>query len=56
MFSVPAFFIGALIGLIRARRLGGNLMDQIQYAVAHGLALFLLALIFTTIALNYNWI
>jgi hypothetical protein len=47
MFVVPAFFIGAIIGWIRAGKRGGNRLDKLQYAVAHGIALFLLTLVLT---------
>ena len=42
---IPAFFLGAIIGWFRARRFGGNRLDQMQYAFAHGMALFLLVLL-----------
>ena len=50
MFAVPAFLIGSIIGWWRARKMGGKGLDQLQYAIVHGLALFLLALILTVIA------
>lgn len=45
MFLTPAFFIGAIFGWLRAGKRGGNRLDKIQYAVAHGLALMLITLI-----------
>jgi len=42
-----AFLIGALIGWMRATKRGGNRLDKLQYAAAHGIALLLLALMVT---------
>lgn len=56
MFAVPAFVIGALIGAWRARKMGGTGLDMLQYGFAHGLALFLFALILTVIADWQGWV
>lgn len=45
MILTPAFFIGAIVGWLRAGKRGGNRLDKIQYAVAHGLAVMLITLI-----------
>lgn len=45
MFLTPAFIIGALVGWFRAGKRGGNRLDKVQYAVAHGLAVMLITLI-----------
>lgn len=39
-----AFIIGAVIGVLRARRLGGTKWDQLQYAVVMGLIAVILAM------------
>ena len=56
MFAIPAFFIGAVIGWWRARKMEGNGLDQLQYAFIHGLALFLFALVATVIADWQGWV
>ncbi len=40
-----AFALGALLGWFRAARSGGDRLDRLQYAAAHGIAFLLLALI-----------
>ncbi len=47
-----AFLIGAAIGWLRASKRGGNRLDKLQYAAAHGIALTLLALV-VTMALDW---
>lgn len=47
-----AFLIGALIGWVRASRRGGNRLDKLQYAAAHGIALVLVALLVT---ISLDW-
>lgn len=42
-----AFILGAIIGWTRASKRGGNRLDKLQYAAAHGIALLLLALLIT---------
>ncbi len=39
-----AFALGALFGWHRARRRGGDRLDQLQYAAAHGILFTLIAL------------
>ena len=56
MFAVPAFFIGVLIGWWRARKMGGKVLDQLQYAAIHGLVFFLIALVLTVIADWQGWV
>lgn len=56
MFMIPAFFIGVLIGWLRAGRFGGNRLDKLQYGVAHGLALALAVLIATIAADWMGWV
>jgi len=48
--------IGALYGWIKAGKFGGNRMDKAQYAAAHGLAFFLVALVITIIADLKGWV
>ena len=50
MFALPAFFIGFALGFWRAHKLGGNLLDKLQFGAAFGMALFLVALLGTIIA------
>jgi hypothetical protein len=38
------FLIGAIFGALRAARRGGDRLDQLQYAAAHGILFVLLAL------------
>jgi hypothetical protein len=40
-----AFALGALLGWHRARRRGGDRLDRIQYAAAHGILVLLLTVI-----------
>ena len=47
MILPVAFVLGAALGWYRAARRGGNRLDKLQYAAAHGLAFMLLALILT---------
>ena len=49
MIVLAAFLLGAVIGWARARRLGGNRADRMQYALAHALALTVLGLFATVI-------
>ena len=45
MLIVAAFILGALLGWQRARRRGGDRLDQLQYAAVHGIVLSLAAVI-----------
>ncbi len=40
-----AFALGCALGWIRAARRGGSITDRIQYALAHGIPIGLLALL-----------
>ena len=42
MLTIIAAVLGALRGIVRARKLGGNRLDMIQYAIAHAIAFGLL--------------
>jgi hypothetical protein len=37
------FIIGAVFGAVRASRRGGDRLDQLQYAAAHGILFVLIA-------------
>ncbi len=56
MFAAPAFVFGAFFGWHRAGKFGGNRMDKLQYAVAHGIAFFLIALVLTVFADWQGWV
>ena len=43
MLTIIAAMLGALRGIVRARKLGGNRLDMIQYACGHAIAFGLLA-------------
>ena len=45
MLIAAAFVLGAILGWQRAVRRGGDRLDRLQYAAAHGIALCLLAVI-----------
>lgn len=45
MILPAAFVLGAFIGWRRATNRGGERLDKLQYAVAHGIGAALLALI-----------
>ena len=44
------FLAGAAFGWYRAHRRGGQLLDKLQYAVAHGLAAFLVVLVVSIVS------
>lgn len=44
-----AFAVGALIGWLRAKRRGGDRLDRMQYAAAHGILLTIAALVMTVL-------
>jgi len=44
--------LAAAIGWRRASKRGGNRMDCLQYAAAHGIPAFLITMIVFTIAIN----
>lgn len=56
MFALIGLAIGIILGVLRARKLGGNLADQLQYGVGFGLAFFLLALFGTIAADWFGWV
>lgn len=47
-----AFLLGAAFGALRAARRGGDRLDQLQYAAAHGILFVLIAL--TVIVVGSN--
>ena len=54
-FILPmAFLLGAIIGWRRARKLGGNNLDKLQYGAAFGIAFLLLALVITLLAISFG--
>lgn len=56
MIMVPAFFLGALIGAIRAKRNQGSKLDMLQYGAAHAIIFFIVAM-FASIALGWlGWV
>ncbi|MBA3326508.1 MAG: hypothetical protein H0T41_14980 [Rhodobacteraceae bacterium] len=48
-----AFAFGALIGWVRAGRRGGDRLDRLQYAAAHGILLTLAALVLTILVRRF---
>ena len=44
-----AFIAGALVGWVRAGRRGGQRLDKLHYAAAHGIGFALLALVVTIV-------
>ena len=51
MLLLLAFALGALVGWRRAARRGGDRLDMLQYAAAHGI-LFVLVTLVATIAVE----
>lgn len=49
MLILAATLLGAILGWHRAARAGGNRLDQLQYAAAHGIAFCLLAVILVVV-------
>lgn len=56
MISLIAFLLGAIWGAFVARKRGGNWLDVLQYAVAHGILFALVAVIGYVLAGRMNWI
>ncbi len=56
MLVTLAFVLGLAIGWLRAKKMGGNRMDCVQYAVVHALALTLLVLVGWVIVGWLNWV
>lgn len=48
--------VAAAIGWRRAARRGGRTADRLQYAAAHGIPAFLIALVLAVAAANLGWI
>ncbi|UWQ15728.1 hypothetical protein K3556_07615 [Aliiroseovarius sp. M344] len=49
MVVIAALIFGALVGVLRARKRGGNRLDIAQYATVHALGFALIALFFSII-------
>lgn len=49
MLLLVIFVLGALFGAVRAARRGGDRLDQLQYAAAHGILFVLVALTVTVL-------
>jgi hypothetical protein len=56
MLVTAAFVLGFIIGWLRAKKMGGNRMDSIQYALVHALALTMAVLIGWVIVGWLNWV
>ena len=56
MISLIAFVVGAVWGGYVGRKRGGNLLDILQYAVAHGILFALLSVAAYVLAGRMNWI
>ena len=52
MITIAAFLFGLILGAWRARRIGRNLGDQIQWALAHAIPFALIVMILGTIFFN----
>lgn len=56
---IPALIlaaIGALVGWTRATSQGGTNADRWQYAAAHGIAMFLIGIVFMIVAARMGWL
>lgn len=49
MIIIAAIILGAFLGDRRARKVGGNRTDRLQYAAAHALAFAVMGLFLTII-------
>ncbi len=47
MIVIAGFILGALLGVLAARRRGGDRLDMLQYGFVHGLIFALLGLLAT---------
>jgi len=56
MVSLFAFFLGAVWGGFVGFKRGGNRLDIVQYAVAHGILFALVAIIAIVVASRMSWI
>lgn len=43
MIVIVAFLAGAVLGVLRAQKRGGNWLDMTQYGAVHGIVLALIA-------------
>lgn len=55
MIPVVAFFLGAILGAVVAKKRGGNRLDMLQYAGVWGLLLALGTIIATVFSINMGW-
>lgn len=56
MLLTIAFAIGAVVGWLRARRLGGDRLDQLQYGAVHGIVFTLATLAAWILAVRLGWL
>jgi len=56
MISLIAFVLGAIWGVFVARKRGGNRLDMLQYAAAHGILFALVAVVAFVLAGRMDWI
>ena len=49
-----AFALGAIFGWLRAAAAGGDRLDRLQYAAAHGILFLLLTLVATIAAARFG--
>lgn len=52
MFILIGLLLGAVIGALKARKLGGKPLDMVQYGAAHAIAFGLVAVLITLIWLR----
>lgn len=55
MLLAVAFALGAVFGWYRARRRGGDRLDKLQYAAAHGILFTLVMLAVILIASRFGF-
>ncbi|MER2508817.1 hypothetical protein [Amaricoccus sp.] len=56
MVLTLAFAIGMLVGWRRAALAGGDRLDKLQYAAAHGIALTLAVFTAWILAVRFGWL
>lgn len=56
MLVTVAFVLGFVIGWVRAKKMGGNRMDCLQYAIVHALALTMTVLVGRVVLGWLNWV
>lgn len=54
MLLLILFLLGAAFGAMRAARRGGDRLDQLQYAAAHGILFVLLALTVSVLGTTFG--